>query len=81
MLGGDNMQTYSNKDDLIFEISKRAELFINEFSDVSESDKDVYKIGVDRTPAQMIAYQLGWLNLIQSWENDNKKYTSCNPKS
>ena len=20
----------------------------------------------------MIAYQLGWLNLIQSWENDNK---------
>ncbi len=56
MLGGDNMQTYSNKDDLIFEISKRAELFINEFSDVSESDKDVYKIGVDRTPAQMIAY-------------------------
>ena len=72
MLGGDNMQTYSNKDDLIFEISKRAELFINEFSDVSESDKDVYKIGVNRTPAQMIAYQLGWLNLIQSWENDNK---------
>lgn len=66
------MQTYSNKDDLIFEISKRAELFINEFSDVSESDKDVYKIGVNRTPAQMIAYQLGWLNLIQSWENDNK---------
>ena len=50
------MQTYSNKDDLIFEISKRAELFINEFSDVSESDKDVYKIGVDRTPAQIIAY-------------------------
>lgn len=47
------MQTYSNKDDLIFEISKRAELFINEFSDVSESDKDVYKIGVNRTPAQI----------------------------
>ena len=57
MLGGDNMQTYSNKDDLIFEISKRV-TFINEFSDVSESDKDVYKIGVNRTPAQMIAYRL-----------------------
>ena len=28
MLGGDNMQTYSNKDDLIFEISKRAELLL-----------------------------------------------------
>ena len=43
MLGGDNMQTYSNKDDLIFEISKSG-TFINEFSDVSESDKDVYKL-------------------------------------
>lgn len=50
------MQTCSNKDDLIFEISKKAKLFINEFSDVSESDKDVYKIGVDRTPTQMSAY-------------------------
>ena len=44
MLGGDNMQTYSNKDDLIFEISKRAELFINEFSDVSESIRMYIKL-------------------------------------
>ena len=29
MLGGDNMQTYSNKDDLIFEISKRELLLMN----------------------------------------------------
>ena len=29
MLGGDNMQTYSNKDDLIFEISKSELLLMN----------------------------------------------------
>lgn len=66
------MQTYADKDALISEIRKRAELFINEFMDISEIEKDTYKPNVDRTPAQMIAYQLGWLHLIQSWENDNK---------
>ena len=27
---------------------------------------------MDRTPAQMIAYQLGWMNLILSWETQEK---------
>ncbi|UDI77894.1 ClbS/DfsB family four-helix bundle protein [Staphylococcus taiwanensis] len=70
------MQTYADKDALIIEIRKRADLFINEFSDVLEGEKDIYKTGIDRTPAQMIAYQLGWLNLIQSWEKDNKNNKS-----
>lgn len=70
------MQTYADKDALIIEIRKRADLFIHEFSDVSEAEKDIYKTGIDRTPAQMIAYQLGWLNLIQSWERDNKNNIS-----
>jgi hypothetical protein len=26
--------------------------------------------GVERTPAQMIAYQLGWLDLIMGWDKD-----------
>ncbi|MDU2242229.1 MAG: ClbS/DfsB family four-helix bundle protein, partial [Paenibacillus sp.] len=25
---------------------------------------------VDRTPQEMIAYQLGWINLIRSWDRD-----------
>ncbi len=52
------MQTYADKDALIIEIRKRADLFIHEFSDVSVAEKDIYKTGIDRTPAQMIAYQL-----------------------
>ncbi|MGL4873823.1 MAG: ClbS/DfsB family four-helix bundle protein, partial [Clostridium sp.] len=59
---------YKNRDELIFEISKGARLFINEFNCISEKDKDRLIGGVDRTPAQMIAYQLGWMNLIIDWE-------------
>ncbi|RKJ50830.1 DfsB family protein [Butyricicoccus sp. 1XD8-22] len=67
------MQEYANKQTLINEITKRAKLFINEFRTVNNLDKDILVNGVDRTPSQMIAYQLGWINLILSWEQDNKE--------
>lgn len=55
------------------EISKRAKLFIDEFSSVSEADKNKLLDEVDRTPAQMIAYQLGWMNLILDWERQEQQ--------
>ena len=49
--------------------------------DVKESDKNKRIDGVDRTPAEMIAYQLGWLDLIISWDKDEaagkKVVTPC----
>ncbi|PTL22125.1 cytoplasmic protein [Shouchella clausii] len=66
------MSNYANKQALIDEIMKRATLFMNEFDAIDDLDKDVFVKEVDRTPAQMIAYQLGWINLILSWEQDNK---------
>jgi hypothetical protein len=62
------MQSYESKEILIAEIWRTSDLFIKEFSDVSEDDKDKLVEGVDRTPAQMIAYQLGWLDLIMGWD-------------
>ena len=50
------MVAYKNREKLILEISKRAKLFINEFDDVYEKDKDKLIDGVDRTPVQMISY-------------------------
>jgi hypothetical protein len=67
------MQGYESKKHLISEIEKTADLFINEFSDVKEEDKDKLIDGVDRTPAQMIAYQLGWLDLIMKWDKDESE--------
>jgi hypothetical protein len=64
---------YESKKALIDEITKSAKLFIDEFRSINNLDKDVFVNGVDRTPSQMIAYQLGWLNLILSWEQDNKE--------
>ena len=73
------MQSYENKKALIAKIEKTAALFINEFSDVKEDDKDKLIEGVDRTPAQMIAYQLGWLDLIMGWDKDEAKQTGGYP--
>lgn len=58
------MREYESKVALIAEIEKKAALFIGEFSEISEQDKDLLLDGVDRSPAQMIAYQLGWLKLV-----------------
>lgn len=62
------MQEYKSKQELIAEIEKTAKLFITEFDEIKESDKNKMTEGVDRTPMQMIAYQLGWMNLIMSWD-------------
>ena len=66
------MQGYSSKKELIDEINKRAVLFINEFSEITDENKDTFVKEVDRSPAKMIAYQLGWMNLILLWEEKNK---------
>jgi hypothetical protein len=64
------MQKYESKQALIDEIRKAAELFIKEFDGVSETDKDVRYDEADRTPQEIIAYQLGWMDLIRGWDND-----------
>lgn len=64
---------YQNKQELILEISNRAKLFIQEFDDIDEKDKDILLDEVDRTPNQMIAYQLGWMNLLLSWEREEQE--------
>jgi hypothetical protein len=64
------MQEYTSKTALIDEIRKTAEFFIKEFDDVSEDDKDLLLDGVDRTPREILAYQLGWMDLIRGWDKD-----------
>ncbi|MBK1813163.1 ClbS/DfsB family four-helix bundle protein [Clostridium sp. YIM B02505] len=67
------MIEYQNRQELILEISSRAKLFIEEFNDIDENDKDRLIEGVDRTPTQMIAYQLGWMKLILDWEKQEQQ--------
>jgi len=58
---------------LINEIKALADLFIKEFEDVAEADKNVRYYAVDRTPQEIIAYQLGWMDLIRGWDSDELK--------
>lgn len=67
------MVEYKNREELILEISNRSKLFIGEFNCINERDKDKLIDGVDKTPAQMIAYQLGWMNLILDWESKEQQ--------
>lgn len=64
------MQEYASKEALIKEIEKTAQQLLKEFSDVPDTESDVRLEGVDRTPREMIAYQLGWMGLIRGWEQD-----------
>ncbi|WP_326833604.1 ClbS/DfsB family four-helix bundle protein [Cutibacterium porci] len=64
------MRSYESGAELAAEIAKRGDLFIGEFADVPVGGWDRLVDGVDRTPRQMIAYQLGWMGLLLSWERE-----------
>ena len=67
------MQTYPGKAALIAEIELQAKRFIEEFQAIAENDKNSLFEGVERTPAQMLAYQIGWMQLVQQWEAANRQ--------
>ena len=67
------MRTYKNKDELKSEIHKSFEKYISEFDDIPESLKDTSVEEVDRTPAENLAYQVGWTTLVLKWEEDERK--------
>lgn len=64
------MQEYASKEMLIEEIKKNAAKFIQEFQAVEDADIDLRLEDVDRTPREMLAYQLGWMGLIRGWDSD-----------
>ena len=58
------MRTYENKDELKNEINKSFAKYISEFNDIPEHLKDKRIDEVDRTPAENLAYQVGWTTLV-----------------
>ena len=66
------MRTYENKDELKNEINKSFAKYISEFNDIPEPLKDKRIDEVDRTPAENLAYQVGWTTLILKWEADER---------
>ncbi len=66
------MRVYTGKDELKEEIRRTYEKYIAEFQDIPEHMKDSRAEEVDRTPAENLAYQVGWTTLILGWERDEQ---------
>ena len=67
------MKTYNSKEELKDEINKTFQKYICEFDNIPEDMKDLRAVDVDRTPAENLAYQVGWTTLLLKWEEDEKK--------
>ena len=70
--GGDFLRLYENKEELKTEINKTFEKYIVEFDNIPERLKDKRIDEVDRTPAENLAYQVGWTTLVLKWEEDER---------
>ena len=66
------MRTYENKEELKTEIRKTFEKYISEFDNIPEALKDIRVDAVDRTPAENLAYNVGWTTLVLKWEEDER---------
>ena len=60
------LRTYKDKEALKNEIRQSFEKYISEFDTIPEALKDKRVPGVDRTPAENLAYQAGWTTLLLS---------------
>jgi len=72
------MREYKNKAELKAEINKAFEKYISEFDSIPESLKDKRVDEVDRTPAENLAYQVGWTTLVLKWEEDERNGLQVN---
>ena len=67
------MRSYESKEEWKNEIKKTFEKYISEFDNIPEELKDKRLKEVDRTPAENLAYQVGWTTLVLKWEKKKKK--------
>ena len=62
------MKGYTSKVELTNAIKASYKKYIDEFENISEDLKDKRFEEVDRTPAENLAYQVGWTTLLQKME-------------
>lgn len=67
------MRSYHDKAELKAEIKKTYAKYIAEFTAIPEALKDERCDAVDRTPAENLAYQVGWTTLLLQWEADERQ--------
>lgn len=73
------MRAYTSKEELKDEIKKTYTKFIAEFDNIPEEMKDLRAEDVDRTPAENLAYKVGWTTLVLKWEQDERNGLEVKP--
>ena len=66
-------QNNNDKNSELASFNKTFEKYISEFDSIPEALKDKRVDEVDRTPAENLAYQVGWTTLVLKWEEDERK--------
>lgn len=66
------MKGYTSKAELTNAIKASYKKYIDKFVNISEDFKDKRFEEVDRTPAENLAYQVGWTTLLLKWEKNEK---------
>ncbi|GAJ25718.1 hypothetical protein JCM15457_596 [Liquorilactobacillus sucicola DSM 21376 = JCM 15457] len=66
------MRNYDSKEELLTAINQSYNKFIQEFTEIPESLKDKRIDSVDKTPAEMLSYQIGWVSLVLSWDEKER---------
>ena len=64
---------YNNKLELIEAIKSNANLFIKEYYDIEETSMKKIDEEIEYSPFQMLAFCIGWMDLVLSWEDEEQK--------
>ena len=64
---------YSNKSELIETIKSNANLLIKEYSDIEEMSMNKIDEEIGYSPFQIVAFCIGWMNLVLIWEDEEQK--------
>ena len=66
------MKAYADGRQLIAEIRRCFEKYDAEFEGIAEAERDLRFPETDRTPAENLSYQLGWLTLLLQWDKEER---------
>lgn len=66
------MKQYESKEELIATIEEKYQKYRKEFIAIPEDKKNFRIEEVDKTPAENLAYQIGWVTLLLEWEAKEK---------
>ncbi|MDH2999905.1 cytoplasmic protein [Chelonobacter oris] len=66
------MRSYTDGSELNLAIQAALQKYLKEFANIPGAMKDYRAIEGDKTPSEHLSYQLGWVNLLLQWEQDEQ---------